>query len=142
MSTFLKSLPVSLLILLFVYAAASKLLNFGDFRGQLNSQVFSTADAGVLVYVLPAAELIVALLLLFPRTMAAGLQLSLALLVLFSGYIALALLHFWQHVPCPCGGILSRMPWPVHLALNLLFICLNITAIIIQQKERRAVTHP
>jgi hypothetical protein len=137
MQTFLKSLPQSLLVLLFVYAAASKLADFGDFRGQLYNQTFPHGLADLLLYALPAAELLAVALLLFPRTQLTGLVISLDLLLLFTGYITQVLLHFWDRVPCSCGGILSHMGWGTHLAFNLVFIGLNIAAIKIHLSDKK-----
>jgi putative oxidoreductase len=140
MGTFLKSLPSALLILLFVYAATSKLADFGGFRSQLSRQPFPSGVSDVLLYLLPAAEIIAALLLLSRRTSFAGLQLSLGLLILFTGYVALVLLHFWSRVPCSCGGILSHMTWKVHLFFNGGFLIINLIALCLYFKERRPVT--
>ena len=137
MRNFLKSLPQALLILLFVYAAASKLINFGDFKGQLYNQAFPHWLADVLAYVLPSTELLAAVLMIYPRSEMTGLVLSLDLLLLFSGYIALVLLHFWDRVPCSCGGILSHMGWGTHLVFNLFFAALNIIAIRVHLRNRR-----
>ena len=133
-------MPAALLVLLFIYAAASKLADFPMFRVQLHRQPFPAGVADAMVYLLPGAELLTAILLLSERTFMAGLALSLTLLALFTSYIVLVLLHFWSRTPCACGGILNHMTWRVHLAANLLFIALNLIAIKIHVKERRAVT--
>jgi putative oxidoreductase len=140
MRTFLKSLPSAMLVLLFVYAATSKLMSIGEFRIQLHRQPFPPGVSDALLYLLPASEIVAAILLLFMRTSFAGLQLSLALLILFTGYVTLVLLHFWSKVPCACGGILNHMTWRTHLVFNCCFIAINIIAIKIHLKERRPVT--
>jgi putative oxidoreductase len=129
MKTFLKSLPAPLLMLLFVYAALSKLISFSEFRLQLGRQPLPAGVAGILLYLLPATELLTAALLLFPKTLFTGLQLSLCLLLLFTGYIALALLHYWDHIPCSCGGILNRLNWQQHFVFNLGCIGINLAGI-------------
>jgi putative oxidoreductase len=138
MRTFLKTLPAMLLILLFVYAAFSKLLDFGDFRGQLDNQTFPHWLAGILLYALPLVELLAVTFLLLPKLELTGLILSLDLLLLFTGYIALVLLHFWNRVPCSCGGILSHMGWGTHLVFNSVFIGLNLMAIRIYFRDKKA----
>lgn len=129
MRNFIRNLPVALLILLYAYAAASKLGDYRDFKGQLYNQTFPHAWADVLVILLPALELLTAGLLFHPKTSAAGLLLSIGLLTLFTGYIVLVQLHFWDRVPCSCGGILNKMSWTIHLFFNLFFILLNLAAI-------------
>ncbi|WP_143822157.1 MauE/DoxX family redox-associated membrane protein [Mucilaginibacter pedocola] len=130
MNTFARSVIPALLILLYAYAAISKLAEFDEFRGEMLNQNFPREATEALVYLVPASELLAIALLLFPRSESYGLWLSLALLMLFSGYIALVLLGFWDRVPCSCGGILRRMGWGTHLAFNLSFVCLNLIAIV------------
>jgi putative oxidoreductase len=139
-SKILGTVSAALIVLLFVYAATLKLAGFGEFRFQLYRQTFPHIIADILVYALPAAEFAAVLLLLFSRTFFAGLLLSLALLSLFTAYIALVLLGFWAHVPCSCGGVLSRLGWKPHLLFNGCFIVLNLVAIVVHLKERRSVT--
>jgi putative oxidoreductase len=140
MKPFLKSLLTALLILLFVYAAVSKLAAFQVFRQQLYRQAIPKGIADVLLYLLPFSELAAVALLFIQRTCFTGLMLSLALLVLFTGYVALTVFHFWDSYPCSCGGILGHMPWRVHLVFNLAFLIINIAAIRLHLEERRAVT--
>jgi putative oxidoreductase len=127
MKRLLTTAAPALLILLFVYAAVSKLLDFKDFNWQMHNQNVPPEVAAVLVYLVPGSELLAAALLLLERTKAAGLLLSAFLLTVFSGYIALVLLGFWSSVPCSCGGVLKGMGWGQHLAFNLffLFLCIN-----------------
>jgi putative oxidoreductase len=136
MKVLLKALPSALLTLLFVYAAASKLADISLFRGQLYNQVFTPGMAEALLYLLPASELL-AVALLFPsRTRWYGLLLSLAMLVLFTGYILLAMLHFWPRVPCSCGGVLSHLSWTAHLLFNLIFIAVTLFGLWTERRDR------
>jgi putative oxidoreductase len=140
MKPFLKSLFTALLILLFAYAAVSKLAAFQVFRLQLSRQAIPEGVAHVLLYLLPVSELSIVLLLFIERTYYAGLQFALCLMILFTGYAALTVLHFWSSYPCSCGGILGHMGWKVHLAFNTAFLIINIAAINLHLEERRAVT--
>ncbi len=141
MKSFIKILIPILLILLFTYAAASKLMDVDRFRSQLYLQPFSQRLADVLLYALPTIELIVALLLCFNRTRFAGLLLSTLLMAVFTAYISLVLLHYWGKVPCSCGGILQHMSWPVHLAFNWAFMIAGVTAIALHITERKHQQH-
>jgi putative oxidoreductase len=129
MKTILRPLASFLLILLFVYAAVSKLLSPVDFQGELYNQTFPHWLADILLYTLIPAELLTVALLSFPRSQQAGLLLSTGLLALFSGYITLVLLRFWDRVPCSCGGILKHLTWGTHLVFNLFFLALNLAAL-------------
>ena len=125
---------VGLVILLFVYAAVSKLANFDLFRRQMLIQVFPLWLSTILVWAIPLAELIAATMLLFSKTMLRGLYLSCLLMTAFTGYILLVLLHVFKKVPCSCGGILQNMGWETHLVFNAVFLILIIMAIIFKKK--------
>lgn len=139
MRTFTRSVIPALLIVLFIYAAISKLLTFSDFRQQLYNQTFPHWLAGILLYLLPASEIATVALLSYRRTLAAGLCSSALLLAAFTGYISLVMLHYWDRVPCSCGGILSHMSWTAHLIFNWVFLILNIVALLHLSATKR---HP
>ena len=77
----------SLLILMFVYTALSKLLDYPLFRLQLGKSPFITAYAGLVAWSLPVSELLVAIALVFKPTRIAGLYASLFLMTMFTAYI-------------------------------------------------------
>jgi len=133
-------LPLTLLLLLHTYAVASKLSAFTLFRIALSRQPVPHAFAGVLLYALPGMEIITVFLLLCSSTLYTGLRLSLGLLSIFTGYIALVLLHWWPRTPCPCGGLLEHLSWKAHLLFNSACIALNLIAIYLHLKERRPQT--
>lgn len=128
-----------MLVLLFVYAALSKLLTFSDFDQQLHNQSFPSWLADFLLYFLIPAEIITALLLCFKRTIISGLLFSSALLLAFTSYIAMVMLHFWDRVPCSCGGILNQMGWTTHLIFNSFFLILNLLALYLYTAERKGL---
>lgn len=142
MRTFIKSLPVALLILLFAYAAASKLADFAAFRRGMHRQAFPPEVADGLVYLLPVTEIVVTIMLLSGRTLAAGLKASLVLLVVFTGYILLAVVGYWQHIPCSCGGIISHLGWTEHLVFNCFCILINLIALHIHHKGEAGNPRP
>lgn len=115
----------SLLIILWVYAAGSKLAEFHAFRYQLSIQHFPIKIDGVLVYVLPFIELLSAFLLTKKSTQNSGLVISFSLLLVFTIYISLILLGIFTKVPCSCGGVLSILTWKTHIIFNLTFLSLN-----------------
>jgi putative oxidoreductase len=130
MKNIIKTIAPILLILLFTYAAFSKLIPLEGFRNQLYKQPFPHWLSDILLYALPVTELLTAALLAFNRTLRTGLVLSVLMLLLFSGYITLAILHYWTRVPCPCGGILNHMPWSAHLVFNLGCAGIALTALL------------
>lgn len=117
---------IFLLILLWVYAAASKLLAYDEFENQMSQQPLPQIIQLLLTYTLPSTELFVAALLLFGPTTKTGIYLSAILLSSFTIYIALGLLKIFKQIPCACGGILQGMGWGPHLVLNIFFLALTI----------------
>jgi hypothetical protein len=111
----------SLLILLFMYAAVSKLLDYQTFKVQLSKSPFITDFAEVTAWALPVGEILVGLALASKRTRLLGLYASLFLMTMFTAYIW-AMLNYSYYVPCSCGGILSKMGWNEHFWFNLAFV--------------------
>lgn len=120
---------VALLILLFLYTALSKLLDFQAFHGQLLLQPFPRWSVVFLQWGLPAIELLACWLLLRRRTRLSGLYLSAALMAVFTGYIALVLSGAFGSIPCSCGGVLEQLSWEAHLLFNCFFVAIAIIAI-------------
>lgn len=121
----------NLLIVLWVYAAVSKLIDYEHSRSQMLNQVFSARTANILVWAVPAAELITASLLLHAKTCFAGLWSSLLLLLSFTAYIGLIMNNVFGRIPCSCGGILDKMSWEQHLVFNMVFLLMTSTAIVL-----------
>lgn len=121
-----------LLILLFVYAATSKLLDFQQFKVQLGQSPVLSPIATLVAWIIPSSEIVIAFLLTLPRFRTIGLYASFTLLVVFTAYIY-TIVHFSSYVPCSCGGILEHMNWNQHFVFNILFIILTLTAILIHE---------
>lgn len=119
-----------LYILLFVYAATSKLSDYHDFLIQIGKSPILTAFAELAAIGVITLEALIALLLFFPKYRFVGLFLSLSLMTMFSAYITILLL--WSpYVPCSCGGILSVLGWTEHLIFNLFFVVLAIAGLLL-----------
>jgi putative oxidoreductase len=131
----------SLLILLFVYTAGSKLLDLRTTYREMNGQPFPNWMTPYLVWGISLLELAVASLLLFNRTKKAGLWSSLILMTLFSGYIGAILLRFFDRVPCSCGGVIKQLGWTNQLYFNLFFVGISIIALWLMRKKRNPVQY-
>ena len=118
-----------LFVLLFVYAATSKLLDFGNFRVQLGQSPLLSAFASWVSWLVPLTELGIAVLLMIPKWRFIGLFLSLAMMSMFTAYIFIVL-HYSSFVPCSCGGILEKMSWDAHLLFNIAFVFLSLAALL------------
>lgn len=93
------------LAFLFLRAAIHKLRDRAAFRDALAGyDLLPRTFVGAATFVLPAMETIAAVLLVAPTTGRAGAFLSMALLGLYSGAIALSLARGRDDVACGCGG--------------------------------------
>lgn len=122
-----------LYILLFVYAAVSKILDFENFQVQLGQSPLLSAFANEVAFSLPLLEILISILLITARFRYIALLASFGLMVLFSTYITI-ILNYSSFIPCSCGGILSQLNWKEHLTFNILFILLALIAIALYKK--------
>lgn len=121
-------------IALFVYAAANKILDFVNFQIQLAQSPLLSSFAESISYLVPAVEIVISILLSFPKTRLAGLYGSFSLMVMFSAYIII-MTNFSPFVPCSCGGILEKMSWNQHLVFNIAFVILGFVGLMIHPKN-------
>lgn len=131
-----------MLTFLFVYTASSKLMDMDSFLSVLRNQPLPRFSIPVLVWLVPISELIIALFLLFDATRWWGLLGSFALMLLFTIYIALVLLHVFQKVPCSCGGVIRQLGWRQHLFFNIFFLIVAYAGIKIFMHEHREYRNP
>lgn len=118
----------SFFVVLFLYAALSKLKVYDTFKFQLSRSPFITRYAALTAWTLPLGEILVALVLLVPRSRLLGLFGSLFLMSMFTAYIFI-MTHFSYYIPCSCGGVLSKMSWSVHFYFNIGCMLLAMTGI-------------
>lgn len=126
-----------LFILLFVYAATSKILELEKFEIQVGQSPLLTGFGGVIPLCVIGAEFITSAFLATQRFQLLGLFASLSLMVMFTGYI-IAIMTLADFVPCSCGGILDALTWREHLYLNVSFVLLAVIAIILHTKEQNS----
>lgn len=115
---------------LWLYAAVSKLADYDEARRQMLNQVFPVRIAEVLTWLIPATELVLAASLTWKPVQLPGLIVSLALLVTFSLYIAITMSNAFGRIPCSCGGIIKHLGYWQHLGFNLFFAALSAIAIL------------
>lgn len=122
-------------ILLFAYAAMSKILDFQNFQIQIGQSPLLSAFASITSYAVPMVEFILVLFLMVPKYRWLALYGSFLIMVMFTTYIFI-ILNFSSFIPCSCGGILEKMSWTQHLIFNSVFVILSGMAIILQSKTR------
>ena len=122
-------------MLLFVYAAISKLLDFENFRVQLAESPLLSAYAGLIAPAVISLELLLVLLLSFKTTRLTGLYASFFLMIAFTVYIYL-ILNYSDFVPCSCGGIIEKLGWTEHMVFNIAFALMALFAILFTENEK------
>ena len=125
----------ALLIILFLYASISKFLDFKTFIDQMNNQPLPNSWTPFLVWCIPCLEIAISIALLFEHTRLLGLYASLILMILFTIYTSIVLLHFFPYVPCSCGGVIQKLTWRQHLAFNLFFVAVSALGIFLQRTK-------
>lgn len=126
----------ALFVLLWVYAAMSKLLDYETFKVQLGKSPLLTEFAGFAAVAVPISELLIAGMLLTGRFKMIGFYASLFLMTMFTAYI-IAILNFSYYIPCSCGGILSSLGWMEHLIFNMVVVVLAVVAIVLSAAGRK-----
>lgn len=118
-----------LLIVLFVYTATSKLLDYDNFVAQLGQSPVLTKYAEILVIVIPVIEYLIALLFLITKFRTLAFYASFSLMIMFTTYIII-ILNFSDFIPCSCGGVLEDLGWTEHIIFNLVFVILSAASIL------------
>ncbi|MBS0032043.1 MauE/DoxX family redox-associated membrane protein [Chitinophaga sp. 22321] len=125
-----------LLVLLFVYTGASKLLSYGFFYAQLHKQPLPEAILPVLSVAVPVGEILVATCLLVPRFRKVGFFASLLLMSAFTLYVGYILKFVpGNKLPCTCGGVINMMSWRQHLVFNSFFTFLALVGFYLERKQ-------
>lgn len=125
-----------LYVLLFAYAAISKILDFENFRVQLGQSPLLSAFADFIAFAVIAFELIICCLLVLPKTRIIGLFASYCLMFMFTAYIYI-ILNYSSFVPCSCGGILEKLSWNQHIIFNIAFIILAVIGILFDKTKHQ-----
>jgi uncharacterized membrane protein YphA (DoxX/SURF4 family) len=123
-------IAIFLYVLVFVYAAVTKLRDYPKFVVQLGQSPIVTNYSKYLAWGVPSFELVIAVLLIVPITRLLALYTGFSLMVMFTVYIILAS-RFSEYVPCSCGGVLEGMTWSQHLVFNAVLVVLGFAACLI-----------
>ena len=125
----------ALLIMLFLYASLSKFLDFHTFTGEMMNQPLPNSWTPFLVWFIPCSEILMCIALLFERTRLIGFYAALFFMSLFTIYSIFIILNFFGRIPCSCGGVIKRLTWKQHIVLNLFFVGLSISGIVLQRRK-------
>ncbi len=123
------------LILLFVYAGATKIMDHHNFQVELSKSPLLVDIAHIVAWVVPASEIAVAVSLIFSLTRLAGFYASFGFMLTFTLYI-ISILTYSEYIPCTCGGVLSKLGWKSHLVFNLVFVVMALSGILVLSRRR------
>lgn len=123
-----------LFILLFVYAGTVKLVDYQKFTVQIGQSPLLAGFQNFLPLAVISIEIIIAAMLVIPKTRHLGFYSAFALMVMFTVYI-IAILNFSPFVPCSCGGVLESLSWDAHLYFNCAFVLLAVVAIFLMKSK-------
>lgn len=128
-------------ILLFCYAAISKVFDFENFQVQLAQSPLTNPYSVVISYVVIALELIIVFLLSSPKLRLLGFHASFTLMVFFAVYIYV-ILNYSDNIPCSCGGVLEDLGWSEHLIFNMVCAIIALISISIGTESKRDMLLP
>lgn len=117
-----------LFIVLFTYAALTKIIDYQSFEAQLGQSPLLLPFAKWLAWIVPTTEILISILLSINRFRLVSLYASFGLMALFTNYI-IVLMNYSYYIPCSCGGILQHMSWKIHLLFNIIFLLMAAVAI-------------
>lgn len=127
---------IIILVIMWAYAAISKLLGLREFKQALATQIFPVWVGKILVWVLPISELAVVGLLVYPPTRLLGMYVSFTMMLLFTLYVGGAVYKIYDRYPCACGGLFARLGWEKHFKVNIFFTLISLIGIIILESGR------
>jgi len=122
--TFLSEILAATIILLFVYTATSKFLNYHSFVNALSKSTLINSYSTSLAPIIPTSEYVISIFLFVPRYRLIGFVMATFSMFCFTLYIAYMLL-FTPDLPCSCGGVLQGLGWKEHLIFNICFMVLS-----------------
>lgn len=123
-----------LFIILFTYAAMSKLLDMENFKLEIDKSPLLSNYTNLITLGIPLIEIFISILLLIPKMRMIALHISLVLMTSFTAYIFIVL-NYTNYIPCSCGGILEQLGWTEHLIFNSAFIGMAILAILLNTSD-------
>jgi hypothetical protein len=134
----LKDIAVYLLLTLFMYTAASKILTINAFSSTLAKSPLIGSYSLLVAWLIPIIEIIVSILLIISGTRKLGLYASLVLLGIFTLYLVY-MVSSGTKLPCHCGGAISTMTWQQHIWFNVAFLLIAITGIRLHKNKESSL---
>lgn len=121
-------------ILLFLYTALSKIMAFSVTLFDMRRNPLLSEYPLFWTIAVPAVEIIICALLLFPQKRRVGLWATMALMISFTGYVGILLASNYD-LPCTCGGIFRELSWRQHLWVNIGLVLLATVALLLDSRK-------
>lgn len=128
----------ALFILLFVYAAVTKLMDYEKFKVQISQSPLLTAFASWIAWIVPGTEILISAMLVFVKFRLIALYAAFSLMTMFTTYIV-CILTFSLYIPCSCGGVLEKLGWTQHLVFNIAFVAMAAIAILLSYSKEKPI---
>lgn len=119
-------------LVLFLCTAYDKVIDHQRFYEGLSRVAVIGYLALYISWLVPAAEVLTAILLILPWTYKWGLYGFSGLMLLFTCYIV-SMVLWAKKLPCHCGGAIEKLSWTQHIWFNLGFIAIAICALRLSQ---------
>lgn len=129
-----------ILLAMWIPVSLDKILHFELFKSAMIQQPFNDRLGVMLAYMLPFLEVITALFFLFKKYRIVGFYLSSLLMIIFTTYVAVALLGKPENLPCGCGLVFQHLSWEVHLILNGIFLLISLIGLQLEKLISRRNT--
>jgi hypothetical protein len=133
--TFLADAITYFFIILFLYTGIAKLTEVHEFKEQLISSPFLGSLAGIITWVLPIGEIILAIALFIPALRLKALYVTLGVMSLFTIYVV-SIFFMDNHLSCSCGGIIEELTPQQHIIFNSACVVLSILGILTVRRQQ------
>lgn len=126
-----------ILLAMWIPVSLDKIMHFELFKNAMIQQPFNDRFGLLLAYILPLLEWSTVVLLLIPSLRRYGFLLSSFLMLLFTAYVALAIIASPDNLPCGCGLVFQHLSWEVHLVLNSIFLLISLLGLLLDKRIMR-----
>lgn len=113
------------LLLLWIPVSMEKILHFEAFEISMFKQPFPVWFIKPVSISVPIVEALTAILLVFRKTRLLGFYFSFGLMLVFTGFVGMALMGILKNALCNCATVISGMSWKTHFFFNLLFLIIS-----------------
>jgi hypothetical protein len=128
----------SAMVIMWCYGATKKIIKHDRFNAEISWFPLISNVATFISYAFPALLLITSVLITINKTRLLGLYISLGILAILNAYL-FSVVRFAEKVPCSCSGIWDNIEWNGQMIINLVFIVINVVAIVNHARMKKAM---